>query len=147
MAREDGKVKIRVTALPAEEDSKHPYLTHFQQERKPLERARTVRVFCAPEETVKDVKAKVQAELGERGEMLKRGGAPGGVELEDSKTLSELGLDKDMSVWEHLWVDSAARIARMEADREKMMSFIHVKPNDMTPKMIRMMKELAPPRF
>ena len=147
MAREDGKVKIRVSALPIEEDSRHPYLSHYQQERKIFERTRIVRVFCAPEETVKDVKAKVQVELGEKVEMLKRGGAPGGVELEDSKTLAELGLDKDMSVWEHLWVDSAARIARMEADKEKMMSFIHVKPNDMTPKMIRMMKDLVPPRF
>ena len=140
-------MKIRVSALPIEEDSRHPYLTHYQQERKIFERTRMVRVFCAPEETVKDVKAKVQVELGEKVEMLKRGGAPGGVELEDSKTLAELGLDKDMSVWEHLWVDSAARIARMEADKEKMMSFIHVKPNDMTPKMIRMMKDLVPPRF
>jgi len=34
---------------------------------------------------------------------------------------------------------------RMEEDKEKMMKIIDVRPNDMTPKMIRMLKDLAPP--
>ena len=66
------------------------------------------------------------------------------VRLEE--TLGELGLGaRDMSVWEHLWVDSEARMRRMEEDKEKMMKIIDVRPNDMTPKMIRMLKDLAPP--
>ena len=143
-----GAVKIRVSALPVTECERHPYLTHFQHEGPHGERARTVRVMCSPTDTVRTVKMRVQDELGERVEMLKRGGVPEGEELDDSKTLAELGLgERDMSVWEHLWVDSEARIARMEADKEKMMSIIHVHPNDMTPKMIRALKECCPPRF
>lgn len=145
-SRDGGEVKIRVCALPVTEDERHGYLTHFQQEKAPFERVKTVRVMCAPSETVRELKLKVQEVLGERVEMLKCGGAPGGVELEDSRTLKELGFARDFSVWEHLWVDSAERLRRMEEDKEKMMSFIHVHPNDMTPKMIRMLKELCPPR-
>ena len=147
MSSVDGRaVKIRVCALPVTEDEQHAYLTHFQQSKAPFERVKTVRVMCAPSETVRQVKLKVQEALGERVEMLKRGGAPGGIELEDSQTLEELGFTRDFSVWEYLWVDSAERLARMEEDKEKMMSFIHVHTNDMTPKMIRMLKELCPPR-
>ena len=78
--------------------------------------------------------------------MIRRGGARGGIELRDEETLGELGLGaRDMSVWEYLWVDSEARMRRMEEDKEKMMKIIDVRPNDMTPKMIRMLKDLAPP--
>ena len=141
-----GEVKIRVNALPMCEDEAHPYLTCFQHSRAFFERTRTVRVYCAPSETVRGLKEKVRAMLGERVEMIRRGGARGGIELRDEETLGELGLGaRDMSVWEHLWVDSEARMRRMEEDKEKMMKIIDVRPNDMTPKMIRMLKDLAPP--
>ena len=140
------EVKIRVNALPMCEDEAHPYLTCFQQSRAFFERTRTVRVYCAPSETVRGLKEKVRTVLGERVEMIRRGGARGGIELRDEETLGELGLGaRDMSVWEYLWVDSEARMRRMEEDKEKMMKIIDVRPNDMTPKMIRMLKDLAPP--
>jgi hypothetical protein len=44
-------------------------------------------------------------------------------------------------VWEYFWVDSEARMARMAADREKMLSLINVKTNDLTPKVVRMLKD------
>jgi len=144
--RREGEVKIRVNALPMCEDARHPYLTCFQHERAFFERTRTVRVYCAPSETVRALKDKVRVALGEKVEIIRRGGARGGIELKDAETLGELGLGaRDMSVWEHLWVDSEARMRRMEQDREKMMKIINVHPNDMTPKMIRMLKDLAPP--
>jgi hypothetical protein len=144
MSASDGKIKIRVCALPVQEDERHAYLTHFQIEKDPEERAATAVVRCDVRETVRDVKRAVEKELGERVDILKRGGAPNGIVLEDDKTLEELGLTRDMSVWEHLWVDSEERQARMAADREKMLSFINVRPNDLTPRVLRALKELDP---
>lgn len=140
--RDDGRVKIRITALPVEEDEMHGYLTHFQHDKNADARVKTVRVYCKPTDTIQTVKKLAQEELGEKVEMLKRGGAPGGIELDDAATLAELGYgERDMSVWEYFWVDSEARMARMAADREKMLSLINIKTNDLTPKVVRMLKD------
>jgi len=39
-------------------------------------------------------------------------------------------------------VDSEARRARAKADKEKMLSYINVSPNEMTPKVIRALRDL-----
>jgi hypothetical protein len=52
-------------------------------------------------------------------EMLRKGGTPNGVVLRDSDTLAACGLDGDMGVFEHLWVDSAANQASFREEYEK----------------------------
>ena len=53
-------------------------------------------------------------------ETLRRGGSPEGIVLEpDSATLAACGLDRSMSVWEHIWEDNAANRASFLKDREK----------------------------
>ena len=53
-------------------------------------------------------------------ETLRRGGSPDGIVLEpDSATLAACGLDRSMSVWEHIWEDNAANQASFLRDREK----------------------------
>ena len=53
-------------------------------------------------------------------ETLRRGGSPEGIVLEpDSATLAACGLDRSMSVWEHIWEDNAANQASFARDREK----------------------------
>lgn len=53
-------------------------------------------------------------------ETLRRGGSPEGIVLEpDSATLAACGLDRSMSVWEHIWEDNAANQASFLRDREK----------------------------
>jgi len=74
--------------------------------------------------------------------MLRRGGAKEGIVLDDARTLEECGIDRDMGVWEHVWVDSETRQARAKADKEKMLSYINVSPNEMTPKVIRALRDL-----
>ena len=65
-------------------------------------------------------------------ETLRRGGSPDGIVLEpDSATLAACGLDRSMSVWEHIWEDNAANQASFLRDREKIrdavvLSLIHI---------------------
>ena len=135
-------MKVRIACLPERECAAHPYLTHFQIDTPRMARARIVRLECAKTDTIAAVRAKASESLGEDVEMLKRGGARDGVVLEDAKTLEECGIDRDMGTWEHVWVDTAARQARRREDKEKLMSYINVSPNEMTPKVIRALREL-----
>ena len=135
-------ITVRVTCLPVCESDAHPYLTHFQIDTPRQERVRTVRLRCETSDTIGAVRAKLSEVIGEDVEMLRRGGTKEGIVLDDARTLEECGIDRDMGVWEHVWVDSEARRARAKADKEKMLSYINVSPNEMTPKVIRALRDL-----
>mmetsp|Transcript_17562 Transcript_17562/g.60020 ORF Transcript_17562/g.60020 Transcript_17562/m.60020 type:complete len:183 (-) Transcript_17562:173-721(-) len=80
---------------------------------------KTVSVRCRPTDTVAELKAKLAKASGELApESIKRGGCKGGEELPDNKTLEELGYSRTMSVWEHLFTDSAANRESYAVERE-----------------------------
>ena len=57
--------------------------------------------------------------------MLKKGGGGGkGELLADGSTLADCGLTTSMSIYEHLWVDSAANQTAFWAEYEKMASYV-----------------------
>ena len=62
---------------------------------------------------------------GEPVEMLKKGGGGGkGELLAEGNTLADCGLTTSMSIYEHLWVDSAANQTAFWAEYEKMASYV-----------------------
>jgi len=133
---------VRIAIAPERASEEHAYLTHFQRDGGSRARARVVRVTCASDDTIATVKAKVRELTGEDVEILRRGGTKSGVVMEDGKTVEECGVSKDFGAWEHWWVDSAARAKRAAADREKILSYINVTPNEMTPKVLRALREM-----
>jgi len=50
--------------------------------------------------------------------MLRKGGSPQGIVMEDSQSLADCGLTSSMDIFEHLWVDSAANQAAFRAEYE-----------------------------
>eukprot|EP00982_Pelagococcus_subviridis_P016907 31499-Pelagococcus_subviridis.AAC.46 len=63
-------------------------------------------------------------ERGSPVQYVKRGGTPTGVILSDDATLESLGLDYDMSVYEHLWEDSDENQEKFVVDREKVREMV-----------------------
>lgn len=67
--------------------------------------------------------------------MLKKGGGGGkGELLADGNTLADCGLTTSMSIYEHLWVDSAANQAAFWAEYEKMASYVKTQVSGLLPR-------------
>jgi len=119
MAVADETIIINVETLPTKlPETAH--LTRFQQ----WTRRKQMRLRCRPSDTIASLKKKMAAEQGTMPEMIKKGGTPSGIVLEDTKTLAECGCTESMSIYEFLWEDSKANQENYVEEVEKCLGFV-----------------------
>ncbi|EEH57768.1 uncharacterized protein MICPUCDRAFT_57416 [Micromonas pusilla CCMP1545] len=116
-------ITINVKLLP-KYHSDHAQLTRYQLGHRKDYVGKLTRVKCSPSDTIKELKAQIEKERGSPVQYVKRGGTPTGVILSDDATLESLGLDYDMSVYEHLWEDSDENQEKFVVDREKVREMV-----------------------
>lgn len=80
-----------------------------------------------PSDTIATLRKELKKACGATPEIIKKGGSKEGILLDDTKTLQSYGIEKDMSVWEWLWTDSAANREEYAEEYMKMYSDMNTK--------------------
>ena len=115
-------ISINAKMLPEAPTEESANLARFQicdKRAKYFGKVHRLRNLDKTKVTANDVKKLIERECEERPEMLRKGGSPVGVVLEDGKTLEECGLMESMDVYEYLWEDSKENIEKYKEEKDR----------------------------